>query len=82
MSDFNEICIVMEYIETDLNHILRNKTHISEQNLLKIIYTALCSICFFHQANVIHRDMKTSNILIGKDFTAKVCDFGLSRTLP
>ena len=32
--------------------------------------------------NVVHRDIKPANILINKDCQIKICDFGLSRTLP
>ena len=35
-----------------------------------------------HEANVMHRDLKSANILITADCNAKICDFGLSRTLP
>lgn len=37
---------------------------------------------FCHSANVIHRDLKPANILINKDCQIKICDFGISRTLP
>ena len=82
MSHLKSICIVMEFVDTDLNEILKHKIDFSEQHLLKILYTALCSLCFIHEANVIHRDLKSANILIHSDCNAKVCDFGLSRSLP
>jgi serine/threonine protein kinase len=33
-------------------------------------------------ANVIHRDIKPENILVDHFCNIKICDFGLSRTLP
>ena len=72
----------MEFVDTDLNEILKHKIDFSEQHLLKITYTTLCAISFLHEANVIHRDLKSANILVHSDCNAKICDFGLSRTLP
>ena len=50
--------------------------------MLKIVYNVLCSLAFMHLTNVIHRDVKPANILISSDCNVKICDFGLSRSLP
>ena len=34
-----------------------------------------------HHDNLIHRDLKTSNVFLMKDFTAKLADFGSTKAL-
>lgn len=76
------ICLVMEFVDTDLDQILKHKIDFSEHHLLKVIYSALCALSFLHESNVMHRDLKSANILIQSDCNAKICDFGLSRSMP
>lgn len=43
-----------------------------------------CSLAYLHEAiepKVIHRDIKSSNILIDDEFNSKVSDFGLAKLL-
>ena len=76
------ICLVMEFVDTDLDQILKHKIDFTEHHLLKVIYSSLCSLCFLHESNIMHRDLKSANILIMSDCNAKICDFGLSRSMP
>jgi len=72
----------MEYMEADIDTLLKHEMQFTEQHLIKIAYHTLCAMSFLHEANVMHRDLKSANILISSDCSAKICDFGLSRSLP
>jgi mitogen-activated protein kinase 7 len=72
----------MEYIETDLDKLLKNKSNFNESHVIKIVYNILCSLSFIHLCNINHRDVKPANLLIGPDCNIKICDFGLSKSIP
>ena len=42
----------------------------------------LCAFKYMESANIVHRDIKPANILIDKYCQIKICDFGMSRSLP
>ncbi|XP_062185564.1 cold-responsive protein kinase 1-like isoform X2 [Phragmites australis] len=52
---------------------------------VKIAVGIACGLAFLHEEihpPIIHRDIKASNILLDKDLTPKISDFGLARLLP
>ena len=53
----------------------------AEHHLIRIVYNTLCAMAFIHEANIMHRDFKPANLLVGADCNVKVSDFGLSRTI-
>ncbi|KAF3442967.1 hypothetical protein FNV43_RR16885 [Rhamnella rubrinervis] len=51
---------------------------------LKIAVGAAQGLCYMHHDStppVVHRDIKSSNILLDSDFNAKIADFGLAKLL-
>jgi len=36
---------------------------------------------YLHSAGLIHRDLKPSNVLVNENCDAKLCDFGLVRSI-
>ena len=82
ISSIDQICIVMELAQTDVEKMFRFPIDFNQHHLIKVFYGCISSMAFLHQANVIHRDLKTANILIESNCTVKFCDFGLSRSMP
>ena len=45
------------------------------------MWQALKALKYMHSAELLHRDMKPSNLLLNSDCLMKVADFGLARSL-
>jgi len=79
-STLDKIYVVMEYSEHELRDLMENTRYnfkISEiKSLMKQLLQA---IEYLHSRSILHRDLKTSNILYSNKGILKVCDFGLAR---
>ena len=78
------LCIQLEYCEYgNIREILKKGKKrgikISEIEISSIIYSVLQGIKFIHKKNLVNRDIKGRNILVGKNGSVKLCDFGICK---
>ncbi|MBO3143863.1 protein kinase domain-containing protein [Dermatophilus congolensis] len=74
--------LVMELVEgNNLAHILKDEVRIDPDRTSSILAQAALGLQAAHDAGVIHRDVKTANIIIRNDGVAKITDFGISRAI-
>lgn len=74
--------LVFEFCEHDLAGLLSNpqvKFSLGEQK--KIMQQLLNGLYYIHKNYILHRDMKTANILVTKEGKLKLADFGLARAI-
>lgn len=73
-------CLSMEYIEgEDLKTLLRRVGPLPEPKALELAYQICQGLHAAHQVGVLHRDLKTANIMIDELGRARIADFGLAR---
>ena len=75
------IVLVLEYMITNLGEIIENNKNkrIEEKDVCLISYMILQAILYCHDHNIIHRDIKPTNLLLSSYGTIKLGDFGLAR---
>ncbi|XP_042413739.1 probable LRR receptor-like serine/threonine-protein kinase At1g05700 isoform X2 [Zingiber officinale] len=71
-------------VENHLRGRRQNATSLSWRQRLQIALESAQGLDYLHKSckpSIIHRDVKTANILLSETFEAKIADFGISKTL-
>ncbi|KAJ1410612.1 Serine/threonine-protein kinase, active site [Sesbania bispinosa] len=79
-SNLDSIFMVMEYMEHDLKGLMESmKQPFSQSEVKCLMLQLLEGVKYLHDNWVLHRDLKTSNLLLNNRGELKICDFGLAR---
>ena len=72
--------IVTEYLSgCTLAHLLQATRPLPEKDALKIASRTCEALQYMHDHGIIHRDLKPQNVMICRDRTIRIMDFGIAR---
>ena len=80
--------IVMEFLTGEsLADIIKRENHVNVARVVKIFSSVTDALALAHKKGVLHRDLKSSNIMLVRDEVSnvevvKVVDFGIAKILP
>ena len=83
MPKIPNIVIVFEYMSHgslyNLLHLKKSTVPLSMDERLRIVRDVGRVFFYMHSLGIVHRDLKSLNILVDEHLNIKVCDFGLAR---
>ncbi|MDH4272207.1 MAG: protein kinase [Candidatus Aminicenantes bacterium] len=72
--------ITMEYVEGEnLKSFIRRSGHLTPKKAISLAKEVCEGLSEAHRLGVIHRDMKPQNIMIDREGSARIMDFGIAR---
>lgn len=77
------ILMLMEFMEGGSLHALlfKSKRLVSFNSKVLMAHQVAEGLTFLHDKSIVHRDLKTMNIVMDMELNCKICDFGLTITL-
>jgi serine/threonine protein kinase len=78
LEDEDEQFIVMEYVDGKTIRDIVESSHVSIRKAVDIIIQAAEALETAHNQGILHRDVKSANIMVSMEGNVKVMDFGLA----
>lgn len=83
--EYPNLAIVTEYVPNGnvFDLLYTHRVNLPAASRLKIASQVSLAICYMHSCDpiVIHRDLKTQNVVLDHDYNVKLCDFGKTQPM-
>lgn len=81
-AEVNVPYIVMEYVDgRTLREVLTERGQLDPDEACRITEGVLDALGYSHRQGIVHRDIKPANVMIARDGSVKVMDFGIARAI-
>ncbi|KAG5928179.1 hypothetical protein E4U53_002733 [Claviceps sorghi] len=76
----NSVFLVLEFVEHDLKGILEDMPEpFLSSEIKRLLLQLTAGVSYLHENWILHRDLKTSNLLLNNRGQLKIADFGMAR---
>ncbi|KAG6017591.1 hypothetical protein E4U54_005838 [Claviceps lovelessii] len=76
----NSVFLVLEFVEHDLKSILEDMPQpFLSSEVKRLLLQLTAGVSYLHENWILHRDLKTSNLLLNNRGQLKIADFGMAR---
>jgi serine/threonine protein kinase len=81
--NIGDVFMVFEFVDYDLSGLMKTPKFQFTPSLIKCyMKQLLAGVYYLHENKILHRDIKSANLLITRNNVLKIADWGLARTIP
>jgi cyclin-dependent kinase 12/13 len=78
-----DVFMVFEFVDYDLSGLLKaGSMPLTDQHIRCYLHQLLLGVACLHENDILHRDIKSANLLVTKANVLKIADWGLARSVP
>ena len=78
IEDEQNTYFILDFMQNQTLNELTKKRRLTELEIKHYCFELLLAIEYLHKMNIIHRDIKLSNVLLNENMEVRLCDFGLA----